>query len=196
MSKNELISAINTSKPAKNNKKNIFKSKSLMKPSKKKVLRSIIKEIKEIFHDPIIDLDEKIEEIKKILYDPRNNLFKQEEDHYKPVRVGNAFSSNYIEYINNRDKGEILSPKDYLNVIRPYLSHMRNDPKTKGEWKIKLTIAIIVSSSKDSEEPRIMYSPSDNIEIMIGNEADEVIEDLFDFFLQRYQKGLEESEGE
>ena len=48
---------------------------SLMKPSKKKILKSIIKQIKEIFHDPIINRDEKIEEIKKILYDPRNNFF-------------------------------------------------------------------------------------------------------------------------
>ena len=71
MSKNELINAINTSKPTKNNKNNIFKSKrkeikeSLMKPSKKKIFKSIIKEIKEILHDPIIDRNEKIEEIKK-----------------------------------------------------------------------------------------------------------------------------------
>ena len=38
-----------------------------------------------------------------------------------------------------------------------------------------------------------MYSPSDNIVIMTGNETDKTIEDLFDSFLQRYQKGLEKS---
>ena len=49
MSKNELINVINTSKPTKNNKKNIFKSKrkkdqkKSMKPSKNKILKSIIK---------------------------------------------------------------------------------------------------------------------------------------------------------
>ena len=54
MSKNELINAINTLKPTKNNKKNVFKSKrkeikkSLMKPSKKKIFKSKVKEIKEI----------------------------------------------------------------------------------------------------------------------------------------------------
>ena len=52
-------------------------------------------------------------------------------------------------------------------------------------------MAINFVSSKDSEETRIMYSPSDNIEIMIGNETDKIIEDLFDSFLQRYQKGLQ-----
>ena len=69
-----------------------------MKPSKKKILKSKLKEIKEILYDPMINRDEKIEEIKKILYDPKNNLFQPEEDHYKPVRIGNTFSSNYIEY--------------------------------------------------------------------------------------------------
>ena len=69
MPKNELINAINTSEPVKNNRKNIFKSKrkeikkSLMKLSKKKILKSKIKEIKEILYDPILNRDEKIEEI-------------------------------------------------------------------------------------------------------------------------------------
>ena len=38
-----------------------------------------------------------------------------------------------------------------------------------------------------------MRSKSDNIEIMIGNETNEIIEELFDSLLQKYQKGLEES---
>ena len=49
-----------------------------------------MEEIKEILHDPIINRDkkiEKIEEIKKILYDPRNNLYKPEKYHYKPVQM-------------------------------------------------------------------------------------------------------------
>ena len=88
MSKNELINAINISKPIKNNKNNIFKSKrkeikkSLIKPLNKKIFKSIIKEIKEILHDPIIDRDEKIGEIKKILFNPKNNLFTPRKDNY------------------------------------------------------------------------------------------------------------------
>ena len=38
-----------------------------------------------------------------------------------------------------------------------------------------------------------MHSKSDNIEIMIGNETNETIEELFDSLLQKYQTGLEES---
>ena len=113
-----------------------------MKPSKKKILKSKMKEIKEVLYDPILDRDEQIEEIKKNLYDPKNNIFKPKEDNYKPVRIGNAFSSNYIEYKSNRDKDKTLSIKDYLDEIKPYLSDIINDHKTQGEWKIHLTMAI------------------------------------------------------
>ena len=184
-------------KTTKNNK-NIFKSKrkdikkSLMKPSKKKIFKSIIKKIKEILHDPIIDSDKRIEEIKKILFDPKNNLFKPK-DNYKPVRIGNAFTSNYTEYKSNGDKDKALSIKDYLDEIKPYLSDIINDHKTQGEWKIHLTMAINFFSSKDSEEIRTMHSKSYNTEILIGNETDEIIEDLFYSLLKRYQNDLEES---
>ena len=36
-----------------------------------------------------------------------------------------------------------------------------------------------------------MHSKSDNIEIMINGEPDEVIEELFDLFKNRYQNNLE-----
>ena len=79
--------------------------------------------------------EEKTEEIKNIFYDPKNNIFKQEEDNYKLVRIGYAFSSNYIEYKSNGDKYKTFkSIKDYLDEIKPYLSDMINDHKTQGEW--------------------------------------------------------------
>ena len=48
-------------------------------------------------------------------------------------------------------------------------------------------------SSKDSNEMRTMHSNSDIIEILKGNEVDEIIKELFDSLLQKYKKGLEES---
>ena len=48
-------------------------------------------------------------------------------------------------------------------------------------------------SSKDSNEMRTMHSNSDITEILKGNEADEIIKELFDSLLQKYNKGLEES---
>ena len=46
-------------------------------------------------------------------------------------------------------------------------------------------------SSKDSNETRTMHTKSDNIEIMIGNETDEIIKNLFESLLQKYPNGLE-----
>ena len=42
-----------------------------MKPPKKKIPKSIIKEIKEILYDSIIGRGKNIEEIKEILYDTK-----------------------------------------------------------------------------------------------------------------------------
>ena len=48
-------------------------------------------------------------------------------------------------------------------------------------------------SSKDSEETRTMHTKSNNVEIMMGSETDHIIDEHFEFLLQRYQEGLEES---
>ena len=78
-------------------------------------------------------------------------------------------------------------------MIESYLVDMINYHKNKGEWKIQLTAEInFISSIPDFDETRIMHTKSENLEIMIGSDKDEVIEDLFKSLLQRYQEGLEE----
>ena len=108
-------------------------------------------------------------------------------------RKPSAFNGNYIEYEFKGDKDKNLSPKEYNAMTRPYLSDMINDHKTRREWKIQLTMQINFISSKDSEETCTMHTKSHNIEIMMGNETDEIIEKLFESLLQNYQKDLEES---
>ena len=54
-------------------------------------------------------------------------------------------------------------------------------------------MAIILISSKDSDETCAIYTKNNNVEIMMGSETDEIIEDLFESYLQKYQEGLEES---
>ena len=61
------------------------------------------------------------------------------------------------------------------------------DYKTQEEWKIQLTMVINFISSRDSDEILIMDTKSHNIEIMIGNEINEIIEELFESLLQKYQ---------
>ena len=41
--------------------------------------------------------------------------------------------------------------------------------------------------------PCIMHLKSNNIEMVIANKTDEIIAELFDSLLQKWQKGLEES---
>ena len=50
-----------------------------------------------------------------------------------------------------------------------------------------------ISSKPDSDETHIMRAKSDNIQIMVGSETGEVIEEPFKSLRQRYQKALEES---
>ena len=49
-------------------------------------------------------------------------------------------------------------------------------------------MTIIFFSSKDYNETHTMYSPSDNIEVMIDIETDKIIEDLFDSFYKDIRK--------
>ena len=77
-------------------------------------------------------------------------------------------------------------------MIRPHLRDIANDHKTQGEWKIQLTMIINFISSRDSDEIRTMYTKSNDIEIIMGNVTDEIIEELFESLLQKYQERLEE----
>ena len=133
-----------------------------------------------------------------------------DEDYYKPIIARGVFNSSYIQCESKGDKGKNLSIKEYLNTIKPYLSDIINDHKIRGlvryhsgnktwveetssMWKIQLTMAINFISSKDSDETRTMHTKSNNVEIMIGSEKDEIIGDLFESLLQKYQENLEES---
>ena len=58
--------------------------------------------------------------------------------------------------------------------------------------EFQLTMQINFISHKDSKETRTIYTKVHNIEIMEGNETDEIIDELFESLLQNYQKNLEE----
>ena len=54
-------------------------------------------------------------------------------------------------------------------------------------------MSINFNSSKDSDETYSMLTNSDNMEIMMGSETDDVIKELCESVLQKYQEGLKES---
>ena len=78
-------------------------------------------------------------------------------------------------------------------MIRPYLVDMISGYKNQSEWKIQLSAEInFISSKPDSDETYITHTKSNNIEIMIGSNTNEVIEEVLKSLLQRCQEGLEE----
>ena len=85
----------------------------------------------------------------------------------------------------------MLSICEYFDIIRPYLKDMIDDYKTKGEWKIQLSMRMIFISFTDANETREMHTKSDNITIMRGVETEDIINEIFSTFSKRYQKGLE-----
>ena len=93
---------------------------------------------------------------------------------------------NYIEYKSKGDRYGNLSPKEYLDVIRPYLRDLINEHKPKAElnntndtnnsknsnnnntdraeWKIQLVMQNNFISDKNFEDTRTIYSASNRIQ--------------------------------
>ena len=128
----------------------------------------------------------------KILRDIRT-LYESEEDYYESVRTSTAFNNNFVEYEGNGDKDNILSVKGYLDMIKQYLNDIINDHKTQGEWEIQKTYSKDTKDSKDFNETCAIHTTSDNIEIMVSNETDDIVKNLFKSLFQKYQEGLEKS---
>ena len=122
-----------------------------------------------------------------------HNLFKLSigKDYYKPKLVKIGYNNNNIQYESKGDK--ILTLKEYIALIEQYLRELINNYKNKGEWNVQLIANInFIYLKPGSDETRIMHMRSDNKEIMNGSDTDEVIEELFESFLQRYEQNLEE----
>ena len=168
-------------------------------------------------------IESKIKEIEKILFELEKSLSKiknyydydyiehKEIRHMRnlfdlPIDVGYyspiITNSNYTEYESKGEKPKISSIKKYLRMIRPYFGDAINNKvidsaiinyKTQGGWKIQLSMTINFISTKDSGNIRTINTKGHNIEITVGNETEETIEELFKSLLQRYQEGLKKS---
>ena len=70
----------------------------------------------------------------------------------------------------------------YLHKIIPYLRDIINDRKTNSnnsnEWKIQLNMPVNFISSNDTAEIRTIFVWSNNEEIRLGNETDDIIKGL------------------
>ena len=90
------------------------------------------------------------------------------------------------------ERNKTLSVEQYLSKTRPYLTDLVNDLKKYDTWEIQLTISIKFISSEDNGEECAMNS-KDDLEIKFYDKADNVIEEIFQSLLSRYQIGLETS---
>ena len=111
-------------------------------------------------------------------------------DYYKPKLTKSGYNNNYVQYQSKGDK--ILTLSEYFTIIEKYLRELIEEYKLKGEWKIQLTIEInFISRKPGSSETHTMYTRSDNIEIMFGDDSDDIIEQLFRSLLQKYEENLQ-----
>ena len=173
----------------------ISKTKDYSKPKRVKTVygggkkqseENIIKSIRNLFK-----LKKENEEIKDGIIRDIATLYEQEEkDCYNPIRVGIFWNNNYIEYESSDDRNKSVSVKEYLDKVKPYLGDIINF-QISDTWKIQLTIAVKFISSKNIDEERIMHSKSNNIKFMPYDNENEVVNELFESLLSRYQIGLE-----
>ena len=126
------------------------------------------------------------------LRDIENVFDKINDDYYKPILLKSSFDESYKYYESRGDKDKKLSIGQYLNMIKPYLIDLINENKAietnSNEWKIQINMHIIFVSSGDTGEVRTVFVWSDNGEIKLGNEIDDIIKRLINSFLNNYQK--------
>ena len=120
------------------------------------------------------------------------DLFKLsiDKDHYKPTLVKSGYNGNFVQYESTGDR--ILTITEYLALIEKYLRELINYYKNEGEWKVQLLAETnFISLKPGSDVTCIMHNRSDNIEIMIGKDNDDIIEELFKSFIQKYEENLQ-----
>ena len=110
-----------------------------------------------------------------------------DKDYYKPKLNKSGYNENYVQYESKGDK--ILALKEYLNLIEKYLKELIEEYKLKGECKVQLTIEVNFMSLKlGSDETRIMYTRNDNVEIMFGDDNDDIIEQFLNYYYKNIKK--------
>ena len=72
----------------------------------------------------------------RIIRDVKNLYNPEKDNYYKPVRVNNFYSNNYIEYASNGDRNKTAWIKEYFDEIKPYLKDIINNLKTSDTCKI------------------------------------------------------------
>ena len=160
---------------------------------------------KEKNYDNIVELVNKLNKKEKYKYHDRDdldyhgirdmeNVFDDvdNDNYYKPMLFKSYFKENYKYYENRGNKDKKLSVNQYPYKIMLYLSDLVNDHKAiennSNEWKIQINMHVNFVYSNDNGENCTIFVWSDNEEIRLGNETDDIIKRLVNSFLNNYQK--------
>ena len=77
-------------------------------------------------------------------------------------------------------------------MIKPCLSDLVNENKaietSSNEWKIQINMGINFVPCNDTGEIRTIFVLSDNEEIRLGNETDDIVKKFINSFFNNYQK--------
>ena len=113
-------------------------------------------------------------------------------DYYKQILINSSFDENYKFYETKDNKDKKLSIEQYLDMIKPYLSGLINESKAIednfNEWEIQINMLVNFVSSNDTREIRTIFELSDNEQIWLSNETDDIVKRLINSFLNKYQK--------
>ena len=119
-------------------------------------------------------------------------MIDEDEDYYEPKLIKTAFKNNYFQYQTTSDRKNMLPPNEYFEIIEPGLIKLINKHKNNN-WKIQLTMKIIFTTIENFNSKRALYVKTKNVEIMIGSDTNEIVKELFDSIIQKYQEILDHS---
>ena len=88
----------------------------------------------------------------KTISDIRNRFELENVEYYKPIKVGNFYSINDIEFDCNDDRDKKLLIQEYLSKVQPYLKDIMINLQKSDTWEIQLTIANNFISSIDIDK--------------------------------------------
>ena len=87
------------------------------------------------------------------------------------------------------DENKELFLKQYINKVIPYLSQLINKKKNDNQ-KIQLDIGVNFKHTVDIEKKYTFYIKSKNIEILPGDDVNDIIKELTDSFYENYEDQL------
>ena len=170
--------------------KELFESLKRINSTKENLLKRLIEQSnllvqkKRFLHTDYDDLQYRgLSDIK-----PMFNYFVLE-DYYEPELINSAFEKNYKRYPMNGDKIKELSLIDYLNMVRPNVNKLIIKKKT-NEKKVQLVIPIVFLNFITNKLAKKVVN-GDNIVIIPTDDSNEIIKELCNALLHRYQETLD-----